>query len=86
MAVIVGLATENLTSNPMEYIDGEKVLTGSFMGTTNLSVDVPKMVDLYKAGRLKLDELITARYPLDQINEAIDAVKKGQALRNVIVF
>jgi Zn-dependent alcohol dehydrogenase len=86
MAVIVGLATQDLTSNPMEYIDGEKILTGSFMGTTNLAVDIPKMVDLYKAGSLKLDELITARYPLDKINEAIDAVTKGKALRNVIVF
>jgi Zn-dependent alcohol dehydrogenase len=86
MAVIVGLATETLSSSPMEYIDGEKTLTGSFMGTTNLSVDIPRLVTLYQAGRLKLDELITARYSLGQINEAIDAVKKGEALRNVIVF
>jgi len=86
MAVVIGLATENLTSNPMEYIDGEKVLTGSFMGTTNLAVDIPKLVALYQAGHLKLDELITGRYPLDRINEAIDSVKKGEALRNVIVF
>ncbi len=86
MAVIVGLATQELTSNPMEFIDGEKVLTGSFMGTTNLAVDIPKMVALYQAGVLKLDELITQRYPLDKINDAIDAVKKGTALRNVITF
>ena len=84
--VIVGLATQDLTSNPMEYIDGEKMLTGSFMGTTNLAVDVPKLVGLYQAGALKLDELISARYPLDRINEAIESVKKGEALRNVIVF
>lgn len=58
--VIVGLATQDLTSNPMEYIDGEKTLTGSFMGTTNLAVDVPKLVGLYQAGALKLDELISA--------------------------
>ena len=86
MTVIVGLATQDLTSNPMEYIDGEKMLTGSFMGTTNLAVDIPKMVGLYQTGALKLDELITARYPLDRINEAIDSVKRGEALRNVIVF
>ena len=86
MTVCVGLATESLSSSPMEYIDGEKILTGSFMGTTNLSVDVPKLVALYQAGRLKLDELITARYSLDQINEAIESVEKGEALRNVIVF
>ena len=86
MAVIVGLATQDLTSNPMEYIDGEKMLTGSFMGSTNLAVDVPKMVALYKAGVLRLDELITGRYPLARINEAIESVQKGEALRNVIMF
>ena len=86
MTVIVGLATESRSSSPMEYIDSEKTLTGSFMGTTNLSVDIPKLVALYQAGQLKLDELITARYSLDQINEAIEAVEKGEALRNVIVF
>ena len=84
--MIVGLATQDLTSNPMEYIDGEKMLTGSFMGTTNLAVDVPKLVGLYQAGALKLDELISGRYPLDRINEAIESVKNGEALRNVIVF
>lgn len=84
--VIVGLATEPVSASPMEFIDGEKILTGSFMGTTRLSVDVPKLVALYQAGHLKLDELITARYPLDQINKAIDSVVKGEALRNVIVF
>ena len=56
------------------------------MGTTNLSVDIPKLVALYKAGVLKLDELITNRYPLDKINEAIESTKKGEALRNIIVF
>lgn len=86
ITVVVGLAGEPLSSSPMEFIDGEKVLTGSFMGTTNLSVDIPKLVTLYQAKKLKLDELITARYPLAQINEAIEAVKKGQALRNIITF
>jgi len=86
MTVIVGLSTEPLSSVPMEYIDDEKILTGSFMGTTNLQADIPKMVNLYKAGVLKLDELITGRYPLDRINEAITSVQKGEALRNVIVF
>jgi Zn-dependent alcohol dehydrogenase len=65
--------------------DGQRLL-GSKMGSTRLSVDVPKLVELYEQGRLKLDELITARYPLAQINEAIAAVKRAEALRNVIVF
>ena len=45
-----------------------------------------KLVALYKAGVLKLDELITACYPLDDINKAIELVEKGEALRNVITF
>jgi S-(hydroxymethyl)glutathione dehydrogenase/alcohol dehydrogenase len=71
---------------PFDFIGGERVLTGSFMGTTQLQTEIPKLVELYKAGVLKLDELITARYPLDKINEAIEMVEKGKALRNVITF
>ena len=56
------------------------------MGTTRLSVDVPRLVAMYEGKRLKLDELITARYPLQQINDAIAATESGAALRNVILF
>lgn len=67
-------------------LGGPRNIKGSVMGSTRLSVDVPKLVELYKHDRLKLDELITTRYPLEQINEAIAAVERGEALRNVIVF
>jgi S-(hydroxymethyl)glutathione dehydrogenase/alcohol dehydrogenase len=56
------------------------------MGSTRLSVEIPRLIDLYRQGRLKLDELITARYSLDRINEAIAAVEHGEARRNVVVF
>ena len=49
-------------------------------------MDIPQLVGLYRAGRLKLDELVTGTYPLEEINEAIDSVKRGEALRNVVVF
>lgn len=64
---------------------GQRIL-GSKMGSTRLRVDIPKLVALYEQGRLKLDELITGRYSLDQINEAIDEVRVDKALRNVIIF
>jgi Zn-dependent alcohol dehydrogenase len=67
-------------------ITSEKTITGSFMGTARLSLDVPWLVALYEARRLKLDELITARYGLHQINEAIALTESGAALRNVILF
>jgi len=88
MTVCVGLPKmgDTITLSPFPFILGERTLTGSFMGTTTLKTDIPKMIKLYKAGILKLDELITARYPLEQINEAIEAVERGEALRNVIMF
>ena len=65
---------------------GEKMLTGAGGGSIRLSIDIPFLVSLYQSGRLKLDELISGRYPLEQINEAIASLEKGEALRNLIVF
>ncbi len=61
-------------------------LIGTKMGDTVLSRDIPWLADLYLQGRLKLDELISKRWPLDEINEAIADTKAGRARRNVIVF
>ena len=65
--------------------DGQRIL-GSKMGSARPVADVPKIVALYRDGRLKLDELVTARYPLKRINEALASSRSGAALRNVIVF
>ena len=88
MTVVVGLPkfTETLTVSPFMFIKDERMITGSYMGTTQLQTEIPRLVELYKAGILKLDELITHRYPLGKINEAIAEVERGEALRNVIVF
>jgi Zn-dependent alcohol dehydrogenase len=85
---LVGMpATGTTTSfDPVDFADASQHMIGSKMGSTRLRIDVPKLVDLYRQGRLKLDELITNRYPLDRINEAIAGVTKGEALRNVIVY
>ena len=61
-------------------------IRGSMLGDIVLARDVPWMVELYRQGRLKLDELISARWRFDQINEAIADTKAGKARRNVIVF
>lgn len=61
-------------------------MVGSKMGDVVIQRDIPWMVDLYQQGRLKLDELISGRWTLDQINEAIADTKTGAARRNVIVF
>jgi S-(hydroxymethyl)glutathione dehydrogenase / alcohol dehydrogenase len=80
MLVVVGLPGMGATITIPPFLGGERVITSSTMGTTRLSVDVPKLVKLYKAGQLKLDELITDHYPLEQINEAIESVERGEAL------
>ncbi|MEM6311308.1 MAG: zinc-binding dehydrogenase, partial [Pseudomonadota bacterium] len=61
-------------------------MKGSKMGDVVIQRDIPWMVDLYQQGRLKLDELISGRWSLDQINDAIADTKTGTAKRNIIVF
>jgi S-(hydroxymethyl)glutathione dehydrogenase / alcohol dehydrogenase len=61
-------------------------MIGSKMGDVVIKRDITWMVDLYQQGRLKLDELISGRWRLDQINEAIADTKTGAARRNVIIL
>jgi S-(hydroxymethyl)glutathione dehydrogenase/alcohol dehydrogenase len=87
-AVIVGVPETGWTFafSPFEFLDDEKVLTACYMGSTRLKIDIPRLVSLYRTGQYKLDELITGRYPIEKINEAIALVVNGKALRNIIVF
>jgi S-(hydroxymethyl)glutathione dehydrogenase/alcohol dehydrogenase len=64
----------------------EKRLQGSNMGSNRFRVDMPRYIDLYLQGRLKLDELVSARINLDQINEGFAAMKAGSVARSVIMF
>jgi Zn-dependent alcohol dehydrogenase len=86
--VMIGLPSykDQLSFVPMEMIPTEKNLIGGFMGATDLKRDIPDLVRLYQSGRLKLDELITGRFPLERISEAIKLTEKGEGLRNVIMF
>jgi S-(hydroxymethyl)glutathione dehydrogenase/alcohol dehydrogenase len=64
----------------------EKKITGSYMGSNRFRFDMPKYVDFYLDGRLRLDEMISSRIKLDEVNEAFDRMRKGEAARQVIVF
>ena len=64
----------------------EKKLQGSNMGSNHFRVDMPHYIDFYLAGKLKLDEMISQRIRLDQINEAFAAMKAGEVARSVIMF
>ena len=86
--VLIGLPNfrDQLSFSPLEMIPEEKNLIGGFMGATNLKIDIPNLVTMYQSGRLKLDELITGRFPLNRINEAMALTEKGEGLRNIIMF
>ena len=64
----------------------EKKIQGSSMGSNRFKVDMPKYIDFYMQGRLKLDEMITRRMPLEDLNEAFRAMKAGEVARQVLVF
>ncbi|MEU6142002.1 NDMA-dependent alcohol dehydrogenase [Streptomyces sp. NPDC047081] len=63
----------------------EKTIKGSLFGSVNPSHDIPKMLDLYQAGRLRLDELVTGRYRLDEINEGYRDLQDGKNIRGIVV-
>jgi S-(hydroxymethyl)glutathione dehydrogenase/alcohol dehydrogenase len=64
----------------------EKKLQGSNMGSNRFRVDMPRFIDLYMDGRLKLDELVSQRIALQDVNEGFEAMKAGSVARSVIVF
>src|SRR3954454_5701483 len=64
----------------------EKKIQGSNMGSNQFRVDMPRFVDFYLSGRLKLDELVSARIGLDEVNEAFDNLRAGELARSVIIF
>ncbi len=86
--IIVGMPPSGVTTtfDPSWIAADSQRIVGSKMGSAQVPVDIPQLVGLYRGGRLKLDELVTQRYPLEEINEAVAAVKRGEALRNVVVF
>lgn len=64
----------------------EKKIQGSLMGSNRFPVDMPRFVDMYMQGKLHLDEMISRRIRLDQVNEALDELKTGELARSVIMF
>lgn len=64
----------------------EKRVMGSMMGSNRFRVDMPVYVDFYLNGRLKLDEMISGRIGLEDVNDAFEGMKKGEVARSVIVF
>ncbi|MFB0506178.1 MAG: zinc-binding dehydrogenase [Thermodesulfobacteriota bacterium] len=88
VAVIIGV-TRRETTIPLEtfpMVFQERTVMGSIYGSARPRVDVPMLIDLYMAGKLKVDPLLTRTYPLEQINEAYDALERGETARSVVTF
>jgi len=86
--VVVGMPADGVKVRleAVDIADRAYRILGSKMGSARLRVDIPLLAGWYLQGRLKLDELISGRYALEQINEAIESARSGAALRNVITF
>ena len=85
ITVYVGHAPVN---TPVDFdariLFSEKMVIGSHYGTCRPRVDFPRLLGLYKADKLKLDELVTRVYPLEQINQAFTALGAGEVARSVL--
>lgn len=86
--VVVGVAPmgAEVAINASSIMLDEKTIRGSLYGSCQPKLDAPRLLNLYKAGKLKLDELISREYPLDQINDAFDALRRGEVARSIIRF
>ena len=87
-AIVLGVTPmETEVSIPvMPLIFEERVLKGSVYGSSRPRIDIPKLMNLYRAGKLKLDELLTRTYSFDQINEAYAALDRGEVARTVVLM
>ena len=88
LAVVVGVAKagDSTAVRTMTLPFEEKTLTGSYFGSCVPRLDFPRMLALYMGGKLKLDELITRRYSIDQAPQAFADLEAGKNARGVIVF
>jgi len=86
-AVIIGVAGagEEIHARPFLLVTG-RAWRGTAFGGTRGRTQLPGMVDQYLRGRIKLDELVTARMPLAEINRAFDLMHAGEAIRSVVVY
>ena len=81
----VGSSDKHIAASPQDFTNLAKSLRGVMYGLCNPTVDIPRFLRMYRDGRLKLDELITRRYRLDEINEAYADMHGGRNIRGVVL-
>ena len=64
----------------------QKRIQGSLFGASSPSKEIPALLELYRQGRLKLDELITRRYTLETLNEGFEDMRAGRNLRGIVAY
>jgi S-(hydroxymethyl)glutathione dehydrogenase/alcohol dehydrogenase len=87
-AIVVGAPPfgSEVTLPAFPFSMEEKSLIGSFYGSPRFHYDMPRIIDLYMAGRLKLDQLVTQKFGLKDINRAMEAMEQGNVARGVIAY
>ena len=87
-AVVVGVAglQDTTTVKTVSLALEEKTLKGSYYGSARPREDFPRLMSLYSGGKLKLDELITHRYTLEEAPQAFDDLAQGRNARGMIIF
>ncbi|MCU1601202.1 MAG: putative formaldehyde dehydrogenase (glutathione), partial [Frankiales bacterium] len=83
---VTPMLAEDVKLNLFEFAMQRKELVGCIFGNANPSVDIPKLLALYKAGKLKLDEMITTEYTLDEINQGYQDMRDGKNFRGLIRY
>jgi S-(hydroxymethyl)glutathione dehydrogenase/alcohol dehydrogenase len=88
MTVVVGVgpADDTVSFGAFELFYNEKTLRSSYYGSANIRRDFPRLLDLWRAGRLDLEGMITRRLALEDINDALAAMQSGDVIRQVITF
>jgi S-(hydroxymethyl)glutathione dehydrogenase/alcohol dehydrogenase len=86
-SIIIGVAEAGaeIATRPFQLVTGRRWL-GSAFGGARGRTDVPKIVDWYMDGKIKIDELITHRLPLARINEGFELMARGESIRSVVVY
>ncbi len=82
----VGSLMETVNLNALMISMEGKTLKGSFYGDANVNADFPMLLDLYRAGRLNLDDMVTTTYSIDDAPQAFEDMQKNVNARGVIVF
>ena len=82
----VGAMDKEVSFNGFEIFFSEKNFMGSYYGSVDVRSDFHRLLDLWKAGQLDLEGMISKRMKIDEINEAFDAMKRGEVIRTVITF